>query len=231
MKTTTKKVGDGGARRAPPEPGAPIRDGSGDWSAGLRHDGQAALVGSIVAAIPHLDELVADIAALRLGPAARTVLAALDGDDTARLALLRSLPGIDDALSAAIEDYAAARRLCRSYARGLWYTHRSARTYLAAPDAEGAAFRVAREVKRADLENAVQLVDRLAVTLAALRDAPVAHAPRDRPTASKPRTAAQGPKAQGPKPVRAAAPRGKAAGPPGTPAEPQPPESPRPKRP
>ena len=160
---------------------APIGDGSGEWSAGLRHDGQAALVGTILAAMPHLDELVADLLADRLGADVRLVLAALERDDDARMALLRSLPGGEAALAGAVEDYAAARGLWRAYGGGLWYTHRSGRTYLAAPETGGAAFRVAREVKPADLRRARAQVDRLAASLAALVDAPARPGSRKRP--------------------------------------------------
>lgn len=183
MTTTTKGRKGGAASGA-----APLADGSGEWSAGLRHDGQAALVGAILAAMPHLDELIADLVADRLGGDARPVLAALDEDDAARMALLENLPGGNAALAAAIADYATTRRLWRAYGGGLWYTHRSGRTYLAAPETGGAAFRVAREVKPADLLRAREQADRLAASLAALVDAPARRGVRRKPQGNRSQT-------------------------------------------
>jgi len=192
MKATTTRGKRGPGKDGSPPPGAPIGDGSGAWSAGLRDDGQAALVGTILAAMPHVDELMADLVAERLAPDARAVLAALERDEAARLALLRSIPDRDDGFSEALARYAALRRLGRAYGGGLWYTHRSGRTYLAAPDAGGAAtFRVAREVKPADLRRALGRLDELARSLAGLAGLPPkkSRAPKEvpvTPEASRP---------------------------------------------
>ena len=181
MTKGTRQAGKAAARK--PGPAAAkdgLRDDSGAWAAGLRSDAHAALLGRIVGMMPQVEAVASDLAARLLGRgdlAARTILRGL-ADDAARLDLLDLLArrgaGADER-TAAVARYAAARKRWQSYVGGLWYTHDSGRAFLAPPDTAGsAAFRVAREVKPAELAAEAKRLIELSETLARLAERPAA---------------------------------------------------------
>lgn len=129
-------------------------DGTDTWSPGLHDDAKAALLGRILAALPHADVLLAEaVAGQVVSDTARLILRDVH-DERARLDLLRALAGDRHPpadLDAMLADHAALRRAGRAYGRGLWSTDRSGRTRLAAPGA-AATYLAPRAVKAADLE-------------------------------------------------------------------------------
>ena len=159
-KQTTKAA----ARR--PRPVAALRDDTGAWTAGLRSEAHALLLGQIVGLMPQVE------AAARERRAADARRGSVAGRPVAAMAR-----------------YEAARKRWQAYIAGLWYTHDSGRAFLAPPDTAEAAFRVAREVKTIELATVVKQLDGLAAALAR-RPAPTKARAK---AATKPQTAAVSP--------------------------------------
>ena len=163
-------------------------DGGETWSPGLHDDAKAALLGRILAALPHADALLADVVAGRVDSATARLMLRDVQDEPARLDLLRALagdrhPAAD--LDAMLADHAALRRAGRAYGRGLWSTDPSGRTRLAAPGV-GATFLAPRAVKAADLEAVLaRLANHLDRLSLAARAAPLPP-PAQKPAAAGP---------------------------------------------
>jgi len=234
MKTLRKRKPATGSRSsgtsglsAPAASAKALRDGSGAWSAGLWNDAHAALLGKIAGTMPQVEDLMSDLTVRLLGDqgvAGRAVFRGLAGDEQ-RLRVLRALlehgmanvaKGAD--FDTAIARYAAARRRWRAYIHGLWYTHESGRTFLAAPGgAEAASFLVAREVKTAELDmELAKLADLNATLLRLVRPEVTMHAPpAPRPDgARRTRRAPEAGRAKRPAPKREAGQRRKPKAPP-----------------
>jgi hypothetical protein len=200
MKTIGGRGKGGGAVPEPPGDGA-LRDGARDWAPGVQDDALAALVGRVLAAMPQAEALIVALLAPRLGVAAARLALDDTGDPRARRDLLRAVAGgrrtaplSDESLS----DFGASREACRLYGRGLWYTHRSGRVFIA-PPATGGGHLAARAVRPADVEAALarlaNLIDRLAAT-------PLPSAPSAGPKASAPVRTLEAGRRKRPAPIR-----------------------------
>ena len=200
MKTLTgrKAAANDTRRQGDPRPSAAtIRDGSGEWSAGLWNEAHAALLGRIAGLMPQVDELMGDLTGRLIGDASlpgRTILRGL-ASDAQRVRVLRALveEGRESVANAghiesAVAGYAAARRRWRAYIHGLWYTHENGRTFLAAPRGiDAATFLVAREVKIAELEGELAKLSALGAVLPRLQGRRRAPEPTPRAEPAKPR--------------------------------------------
>jgi hypothetical protein len=141
----------------------------GVFTAGIYNEEIAALVGRIVAELPHVEEHMIAIMALLLGHSAapaRQIFRSLNSED-ARVKVMRALletyPGnldkgqeYDDLIDLFVE----IKNRRNAYSHGLWQTHSSGRTFLAEPTAdEYPSFLAQREIKKGEL---IHGLDRIA---------------------------------------------------------------------